>query len=290
MARHLWLLVSGCLWAVMMFLLFQREIRPFFEYQAPPSYRQALSRKSQPEIQKRAVYLATQRVGDAETLPEPLPGGGARMRSRVLIRMQCFLPNRKLVDDRTYLSSDIRLDSAYQLADFRMDGGLQGISVNAKGDRQGEKLHVSYKFGDFLKDSVLLDFPSDATLSDNFLPYQGGSRLTEGKKWKMKILDLGNLVSLGKKDKVGLTELYAAVTGRERVTLKNREVSAFRVEVRRDPNDERWPYLVWVDEEGTVLKHHQKFNGLICEMVLEEQKMLTAEEAKAYEWSVQPPK
>src|SRR5207247_2442226 len=111
--------------------------------------------------------------------------------------------------------------------------------------------------------TVLLDFPRDATLSDNFLPYQGGSRLSEGKKWKMKILDVGSLVSAAQNEKVGFTEYYAAVTSRETVTLRGRDVSAFKIEVRTQPNDERWAYLLWVDEEGTVLKQHMKINKLI---------------------------
>jgi hypothetical protein len=291
MMRHAWLLVSGCVWAVMMYFLFELEVRPYFEYQAPPSYRQAFSRKSTPEVQKRSVHLGKERVGEAETLIEPNPAGGARTRSRILIRMQPFGLPSLAGDDRAYLQSDMRLDSAFQLCDFRMDGGLQGIPVHTKGDRQGEKLHVSYSLGAFFKDSVLLDFPRDATLSDNFLPYQGGTRLTEGKKWKMKILDVGNLVALNKKDKVGLTELYAAVLGREMVAIRNRDVSAYKIIVRNQPNDEeRWVYQLWVDEEGNVLKQQSKVNGLICEIVLEEQKTLTADEAKSFEWSVQAPR
>ena len=287
MTRHLWLLASGCVWAVMMYFLFQREVRPYFEYQAPPSYRQALSRRDRPEAQKRAVFFGAERIGEAESLTEPIAEGGARMRSRLVMRTRPFgMPG----DDRAYLSSDTRLDSAYELSEFRMDGLLQGIPVRAKGERQGEKLNVSYNISALFKDTILLDFPRDATISDNFLPYQGGTRLSEGKKWKMRIFDLGNLISPGKKDRVALTEFYAAVTGRERVALRSREVSAFRIEVRKEPNDPLWAYLLWVDEEGTVLKQHQKINKLICEIVLEEQKLLTAEQAKAYEWSVQSPR
>jgi hypothetical protein len=291
MSRHLWLLASGCAWAVMMFLLFQREIRPFFEYQAPPSYRQAHSRKTEPELEKRAIFFGTQRIGEAEALTEPLAAGGARMRTRVLMRMQNFFSNQKLPEERAYFASDLRLDAGFQLAEFRMDGFVRGIGVRIKGDRQGEKLCATYNLGDLLKDTVLVDFPSDATLSDDFLPYQGGVRLTEGKKWKIRMIDIGSLIAPGKKGKVGLTELYAAVTGRERVQLlRGREVMAFKVEVRRDPNDERWPYLFWVDEEGKVLKQHSKINGLICEIVLEEERKMTAEEARTHEWSVTPPR
>src|SRR5258706_13075768 len=112
MNRHVWLLVSGCAWAVMMFFLFQQEIRPYFEYQAPPSYRQAFSRQTAPELQKRVVYFARERIGEAETLLEPVSTGGARQRSRILMLMKPFGFPDLTGDDRTYLSSDVGLDEA----------------------------------------------------------------------------------------------------------------------------------------------------------------------------------
>jgi len=288
MNRHFWLLVSGSVWAVMMFFLFQSEIRPYFEYQAPPSYRQTFSRAGAPESQKRAVFLGRERIGDAETLSDPTATGGPSLRSRIVMHLKPFgVP--VLGDDRAYMSSDVRLDADFQLVEVRMHGQWQSIPFQMRGDRQGEKLRAVFELKPLFKMERLVDFPRDATLSDSFLPYQGGVRLSEGRKWKMKLFDVEGLASAGGKNESSLVERYAAVTGREPLEIKGREVVAYRIEVRKEPNDERWAYLVWVDEEGTVLKQQSKIRGLICEIVLEEKRTLTAEQAQAYVWTVTQP-
>jgi hypothetical protein len=291
MNRHLWLLFSGCTWAVMMFFLFQREVRPYFEYQAPPSYRQAFSRQTAPEAKKQVVYFARERIGEAESLSEPLPTGGARLRSRFMMHMKPFGLPAMTGDDLTYMSSDVRLDGGYQLAESRMNGQFVSIPFQARADRQGDKLHVLFEVKPFFKSERLVEFPQDATLSDSFLPYHGGVKLVEGRKWKMKMFDVKGLVMAAGKNSSSIVELYAAVTAREPVMIKDREVVAYRVVVREQPNDEeRWVYQVWVDDEGTVLKTQLKVNGLPCDIILEEKRTLTEEQAKAYEWSVQPPR
>jgi hypothetical protein len=291
MNRHVWLLVSGCAWAVMMFFLFQLEVRPYFEYQAPPSYRQAFSRQTSAEVQIRVIYFARERIGEAETLSEPLPGGGARLRSRMLMHMKPFGLPVPMEDDRTYMSTDVRLDGAYQLAESRMSGQLQSIPFQARADRQGDKLHVVFEIKPLFKSERLVEFPEDATLSDSFNPYHGGVKMTEGRKWKMKMLDPQTLVTSAGKNGSAIVERYAAVTGREMVTIKDREVSAYKVVVREQPNDEeRWVYQMWVDDEGTVLKTQSKFRALPFDIVLEEKRALTEEQAQAFVWSVQPPR
>src|SRR5688500_6019988 len=111
MNRHVWLLVSGSAWAVMMFFLFQREVRPYFEYRQPPTYQSIFRDKKKAEVQKRAVYFAESRIGTAESLSEPLENGGHRMRSRLLMAMRPFgAPT--LGDDRAYMTSEFRLDSS----------------------------------------------------------------------------------------------------------------------------------------------------------------------------------
>lgn len=288
MNRHLWLLLSGCLWAVMVFFLFENEIRPYFEYQSPPSYRQALSRTTVPELQRRAVFLGKERIGDAETLVEPTTGGGASMRSRVIMHLKPFgVP--VLGDDRAYMSSDVLLDSEYQLNQVRMHGLWQSIPFSMRGDRHGEKLNVVFELKPLFRKERLIDFPREAVLSDSFLPYTGGVKLTEGRRWKMRLFDVDSLASAGGKNDTALVERYATVTGREPIELNGREIYAFKIEVRTQPNDERWAYLVWVDEEGAVLRQQSKIRGLICEINLEEKRVLTAEQAKSYEWAVKPP-
>jgi hypothetical protein len=281
MNRHGWLLVSGCAWAAMMFLLFQREISPYFEYRQPPSYQMMFRDKRQPELQRWAVYFAQSRIGSGESLSEPLETAGVRIRSRFSMDMRPF-GGLLLGDPQACLSSEIRLDSAFQLSEFALSGKLQGIPVTARGDRQGDKLRLFYNLL-ILKGELLVDFPRDATLADNFFPYQGGGRLEEGKKWKMNMIDLGNIISLGKDRKMELTELYARVVGRG----KSGEMAAWQVEVRQSPMDESWRYLLWVDDQGTVLEQQMKINRLVCRIVLEERKLLSPDELKAFTWKVE---
>ena len=162
--------------------------------------------------------------------------------------------------------------------------------MSAHGQRQGDKLLLSYNLVILKKTDLLVTFPRDATLSDNFLPYQGGGRLEEGKKWKMKMFDLGNLVALGKDSQVELTELYAAVVDREKPPSRGEEKLAWKVEVRKQPTDEFWMYLLWVDDEGNVLEQHMKINKLVCRVVMEGRQALTAEQVKDFQWSVRAPR
>jgi hypothetical protein len=291
MNRHLWLLVTGCGWAVMMYFLFDREIRPYFEYQQPPTYRTRLQTVRQPEVERRTMLFADRKIGETESLVEPLPQGGHLMRSRVLMNVKAFYPNLKLPDDRAYLASEVRVDAAFQMAEFRMDARLQGIPVQIRGDRQGDRLRVAYNLILF-KGDRLVEFPRDATLSDSFLPYQGGARLTEGKKWKMKVVDLNNLISMNRQEQLAFTERYATVEGREVVPLDGGERPAWKVVVRELPTDEgeKWMYQLWIDDGGTVVKQAMKYEKLVCEILLQEKRSLSAEEAQGYRWNVQPPR
>jgi hypothetical protein len=289
MGRHTWLLVSGCTWSVMMFLLFEHEIKPYFEYQKAPTYQTMFRDKSRAEFQRRAVWFADKRIGDAESLSEPVEGGGYRMRSRMLMHMRSF-GGPQLPDDRAYMTSEFRLDSNLMLADFRLNGNLQGIPVSAKGERQGDKMLLSYNLVILKKDGLLVDFPRDATLSDNFLPYQGGGRLEEGKKWKIKMFDLGNLISMNKEHQVEMTELYASVVDREKPPSRGGDKLAWKVWIRKQPNDEFPMYELWVDEEGNLLEQHMKINKLPCRIVLDTRRDLLPEELKAFEWGIVPPK
>jgi hypothetical protein len=192
-------------------------------------------------------------------------------------------------DDRVYMSSDLRLDTAYELAEVRMHGQWQSIPFQMRGDRQEDRLRVVFELQPLFRMERMVPFPKEATLSDSFLPYLGGVKLSEGRKWKMKLFDVEGLASATGKSEAALVERYAAVTGRDLLELRDREVAAYRIEVRKEPNDERWAYLLWVDEEGTVLKQQSKLRGLICEIVLEEKRAITPDEARTYAWSVTPP-
>ena len=290
--RHLWLLISGLLWAVMMSLLFDREIRPYFEYQRPPSYETVLGGRTQAEVQRRVVYFTEGRVriGESETLIEPQAGGGASLKSRFAMKMSAFTA-MKLPEDHVYLTSDFSVDEKYRLAEFKMDCRFQGIPITLKGQRQGEKVFVTYNLV-LARGEKLVELPPDAMLSDSFLPYMGGRGLTEGKKWRIRMVDLSGLLTMGKNQELAFSEVFATVEGREVVRAGPREVPCWKVTVREQANDdpEKWAYQLWVDEKGTVIQQMMKVNRLPCTIVLEEQRMLSPEAAKSHRWRVEPPR
>lgn len=290
--RHLWLLLTGLLWAVMMSMLFEREIRPYYEYQRPPSYEAVLAGRTQAELQRRVIYFGDGRVriGESETLIEPRAGGGASLRSRLGMKMSAFT-TLKLPDDYVYLTSESTVDEKYRLAGFKMDCRFQGFPITLKGERQGGKLLVHYNLV-LAKGEKLVELPPDAMLSDNFLPYLGGAGLTEGKKWRIRMVDLGGLLTMGKNQELSFSEVFAVVEGREVVRAGGRELPCWKVTVREQANDEpeKWAYRLWVDEKGTMIQYMMKRNGLPCTIVLEEQRTMSPEAAKAHRWRVEPPR
>ncbi|HEX7899784.1 MAG TPA: hypothetical protein VF950_18590 [Planctomycetota bacterium] len=290
--RHLWLLVTGLAWAGMMGLLFHREIRPYFEYQQPPSYESVLREKRHPEVQRRVVYFTEGRnkIGECETLIEPQAEGGASLRTRFLMGMSTFTPI-KLPDDKVYLMSEFKVDGAWRLAEFKMDCRFQGIPLTLKGQRQGEKLFVTYNLV-LARGERLVELPPDAMLSDSFLPYLGGRGLEEGKKWRIRLVDMSGLLTMGKGQELSFTEMFATVEGREVIRAGVRDVPCWKVSVREQASDdqEKWAYQLWVDEKGTVVQQLMKINRLPCTVVLEEQRILTPEAARTHRWRVEAPR
>ena len=275
-----------------MALLFEREIRPYFEFQRPPSYESVLREKKHPEVQRRVVYFTDNRnkIGECETLIEPQEGGGASLRTRFLMGMSTFTPI-KLPDDKVFLMSEFKVDKAYQLTEFKMDCRFQGIPLTLKGQRQGEKVFVTYNLV-LTKGDRLVELPPDAMLSDSFLPYLGGRGLEEGKKWRIRLVDLSGLLTMGKGQELSFTEMFATVEGREVIRAGAREVPCWKVSVREQASDdqEKWAYQLWVDEKGTVVQQLMKINRLPCTVVLEEQRILTPEAARAHRWRVEAPR
>lgn len=290
--RHFWLISTGLAWAGMMFLLFEREIRPYFEYQRPPSYETMLAGRKQPELQRRVIYFTEGRtkIGETETLIEPAAAGGASLRTRFLMKIGA-LTGLKMAEDHVYMTSDFKVDADYRLSSFKMDCRFQGIPLTLKGDRKDEKLRVVYDLV-LAKGERLVDLPPDAMLSDSFLPYLGGKGLEEGKKWRIRLVDLGSLMSMGKNQELSFSEVFATVEGREVVRAGVRDVPCWKVTVREQANDdpEKWAYQLWVDSKGAVVQQLMKVNRLPCLVVLEEQRALTAEAAATYRWKVEPPR
>ena len=283
--RHLWLLATGSIWAVMVYFLFEQEILPYFEYQKPPSYRSLLRNQDKAVVRKYVVSLGTQRIGEAETMIRPLAGGGHYMENRMSMRTAAFTPI-KLLDDRFVMKNEVRVDADYRLTEFLLQGRISGIPIKAQGTRLDDKLNVSYRFLKF-RDTQVFNFPDDATLTNEFFPFQGGAMLAVGKKWKMKMIDAASMVSLSKKNRLALKEVFASVVGREMVEVGDGQmVDAYVVEVRRRATEELPSYRVWVNDAGTVIRQRSKFRKLEYDILLQEETVMTAEEAITYKWGI----
>lgn len=268
-------------------VLFEREIRPYFEYSRTPDYRSLLAHRRVPEVERRRIELGAERLGETEALVVPLADGGFRMETRIVLRMGPFFPAAALADDRSHLVSRVQVGPDFELSEFRMRGTSQGVPLSITGRRLGSHLRVTYTLlGGLLQGDKLVEFPREATLADTFFPFQGGVRLSEGKKWRLRMLDVASVASAGQGQGLSMTEMYAAVVGREPVEDRGREVAAYKVEVRSDPTREFWDYVFWVDEEGTVVRHLLKFNKIACAVALEHRARLTPEQAERYEWRV----
>lgn len=273
----------------MMALLFEREIRPYFEYQKPPSYRTLLRRKLEPEMERRAIFFGKERVGESERLTEPLAAGGHRIQSRVRMDLKMMMPSDLAGDTQTCMASEILVDPDFQLSRFSVQGGLRGLNFTVKGRREGGRLKVAYNLMLWAGEQVV-DFPPDATMSDYFLPYEGGGALGVGKKWKSRMLDLDNLVSVKGKGELAFTEVYAVVVDREILKIRGRDVYAFKVEVRKEPTQALPSYVVWADDQGVVVKQEMRINKMYCTIQLEEARTLTPHEAARFAWQVPAPR
>ncbi len=282
MNRVVWLLLFGGFWAMMMFLLFEREIQPYFEYRRPPSYRVMMRDRKEPELTRRKIRFGREEIGESETITEPVPAGGCLIRTRFTMRMQRFV-SIKLPDDRVFFSSETRVDGSYRLEGFRMDGRIQGLSAKVEGRRRGDKVVVSYDVL-ALRGERVVDLPRDAMLADNYLPYMGGARLEVGKKWRMRIVDADELVSL--KPEKAVRDLYAMVVSRESLNHAGRDVPVFKVEMRKEASEEIPAYTLWVDDEGAVVRQQRMIRKLPCIIEIEERRALNAAEARDYAWRV----
>ncbi len=273
MNRALVLLVTGTFWALMMTALVRREILPYFEYQAPPTYRSMFRDRRQPELERRAVYFGTEKRGHVESLFEPLPNGHYRTRTRIDIRLTVG----KMGDFPLAMRWETNVDAAFQLADFAMETDLVGMPFKMSGFRRGDKLIVKTGGGVPKGAPSEIDFPRDMTLGDGFVPYAGGAKLAVGKKWLVTTLDM-TLAG------VQPTRVFARVERRESKKWRGKEVPCYVVEIRKRENDDLAWHTLWVNEEGVVLVEQMTFDKLLYTVVLEEKQVITPDQAKAWIW------
>jgi hypothetical protein len=154
---------------------------------------------------------------------------------------------------------------------------LMGTPLSVGGTRRGDKLAMEYAGLRLPGAPAEVDFPPDRMMADGFMPYQGGLRLTVGKKWLVQTMDF-SLQGLSPSVR------FARVERREPKRWRGAYVPCHVVEIRKRESDELPWHTLWVDDEGTVLVEQMSFDRLVYTIVLEEKRALTPEEAAAWPW------
>lgn len=283
MSRASILLVLGVFWAVMMTALVRRELVPYLDYQAPPTYRTLLWSRSEPFLIHRRVFYGVRPVGEMDTMTVPRADGTYQILNRTTMDLR-ELPGSAgvppaMAEMRMDLTSEIRVGSDFRLSEFRLHTRSLGLAIEVKGVREGKGLRVTYRFPFAKGEEWMEDFPDDTVLSDDQLPFPGGGKLTIGKKWKTTTARPNPLG----KQKLVFEDAYAEVIDREAFYWKEEMVDAYRVQIRKtpDPDHSRTPdFDLYVDPSGRILEQRMKYSGQQLRVVLEEERTLTAEEVR----------
>jgi len=284
MTRLLVLGGSGILWAAMMLALVRREVLPYFEYQAPPSYRDVLKDLRTPQLTKGEILAAGVRVGEIESVAERMFDGTCRLRTRATMKARVL----GAVDPDTRdkgteqipigLKSESIVDVLYRLNRTWCEIDLGVATATIHGVREGEFLNLKLSVG--MGRAVLggtsqrVEMPQEGMIGDMFQPFPEGGSLFVGKKWKIPTMTLGPTGPA-----VGW--LYAAVTDREKIEWRDqKEIDTFRVEIRTEPTEERRPtHVSWCRADGIALKQQFTFQSLVYEVVFVSRENLTRGES-----------
>lgn len=271
MTRLLVLGASGALWAVMMVALFRREVLPYFDYQAPPSYRDVLRDLVHAEFTKGEIQAAGVPVGRIESLAERQFDGTCRIRSRAT--MKARIQGTEVLDEEgrgttevpLNLKSDTLVDALYRLQRTWCEIDLGYGVASIQGVRDGDFLNMKFSVG---RGAAVLggmsqrvEVPKEGMVGDLFQPFPGGGALFVGKKWKIPTMTA---------DLAGprLGWLYAAVTEREKILWMEKSVDTFRVEIRTEPTEEKRPtHISWCRDDGVALKQQFTFQSLVYDIV-----------------------
>ena len=259
-----WLVVlaSAGFWALMIALLIEREIIPYYEYQTAPSYETMLDT-----------------IGEAEEVVSFQPGPLYRIENRVRVDLKAilsFIPARYLT---VTSMTDINLN--YELTSFRSTFGFGGdtrLMLNAF--RKGERLDINYN-GMGMQDSFDVDFPEDMMLSHNLVPYHGNRYLAVGLKWTIQMIEFDFLRGEPK-----FVSMYVSVEEKTRRQVLGREEDVYRVEIKRKPTHELADYTAWVMTDGSVVESVTSIGKYEITTRLVEQRALDETEFEHFPWRI----
>jgi hypothetical protein len=279
MNRALVLIATGALWAILMAELVKRELLPYLEYKAPPSYRAMLEGRRDPLLQRWKILLDGQVIGSSESLTEPREDRSTRIRSRTSYDAQPLLPPAmaKVLGGAARIESatETLLDTSFQVSRFSMELKAPGLSGGTTAVRRGGDLLITYDTPLF-KGEKVMPYEEDMTLSDTSMPLQGAGKLHVNKTWSI------HTVELDLKEKVKKSRMYAVVHSREPRAWKDGTVEVFRVDVSREPNGKP-VYHVYVDDKGRVIEQRAMLGeGRELRYVLDEERAPTPEETRSW--------
>jgi len=253
----------------MMAALVNREVIPYLEYQAAPSYRSLVQSGPRYEYVRRGIFEGMTRIGESQTLVYP----GERAGTYVVTRFQMSMRNVPRVGViEVDIRSEILIDASYQIDQFWFKGKVALFPIEAKGRRVGDTLAFTVSFGDVQREGAI-PFEKGMTLAGSMLPQHAMGRPRRGMKWAPTMVDFD--IAQGLK----IVKIFASIAD-ERATIdfRGQKVECFQVEFRREPTKETHFALLWVDDSGTVLREQFEMLGYPYKIDLEERRELSPEE------------
>lgn len=242
--------VIAAFWVLMMGLLFEREIRPFIDNQAPPTYRRMLVGDGRPQTVRMQILRRLRPAGMYTATFTPQPSGFCRLKE--VLGMDVELGRIKL---HTTTTIETLIDPEFQLAKFGMEMEGAGLVLRVDGvrlDRETLQIVLASPLSGRIEKTI--PFEKDMVLSNDFSPFFRLPDLTPGREWIVHTLS----PNLLQRD-VAILPLRARVVERETIGWGEgvAEVTVHRVEVAAPEANGRVKYRVWVDLEGRVLQIEQ---------------------------------
>lgn len=268
MSKLTFLGAVSVLWLFMNYLLYQKEISPFLEYEEPPSYEAILKDKRSGEVSKWGFYEGTERLGELTTTITP-NSEGYQIYTNVDFAISATA-SQGLLYGKIISIVQTNVDDKFQLIDSNIITRYPAfnIEMGVKCKRKGEKLHFEY-YTPIGSGEDTIDFPKEATLASDFLPIYGTDKLKIGKKWELKMTNFDFLSG-----SIKPIPLYVSVEAKEEHLWQDKKVDAYRVEIKKAPTKNLSLYTLWITEDGTVIEQQFWFNNSHYFLRLEEKKPL----------------
>jgi len=255
-----------------MVTLVRREVLPYFEYQAPPTYRSYLRGVETPLLTSADILAAGTKVGTVDTL---IYGDGPwTLRTRFDMKVRLPGSDKKQGNEITVgIKSETNVDAFCRLSRTSCDMRLSFAQILLRARREKDVLVTNFEFlvgGQRMGGGTQnIEFPPDGMIGDLFQPFPGGGPLQVGKKWRIPIFSA---------DLTGFraSALYAAVTEHQRVEWEGQMIDALRVEIRTEPTEEKRPkYVVLCREDGVAISQQFTYENLLYEIVLRSRRTVT---------------